>query len=75
MPQRRQLTPDGKAFCGYGRYGTNERYGVELKWNFRSLRLSMIKAISRQGGQAGILHMTSGREVIERLERHVIEPH
>ena len=37
--------------------------------------LLMIKAIRRQGRQTGVLHMASGREVVERLKRHVIEPH
>src|SRR5713226_2265077 len=35
----------------------------------------MIKAIRRQGRQAGVVHMASRREVVERLKRHVIEPH
>ena len=37
-------------------------------------RLSMIKAIRRQGGQTRVFDMASGREVVERLKRHVIEP-
>jgi hypothetical protein len=32
----------------------------------------MIKAIRRQGGQARVLDMASGREVIERLKHRVV---
>ena len=35
----------------------------------------MIKAIRRQGGQASVLDMASGREVIERLKHRVVESH
>ena len=35
----------------------------------------MIKAIGRQGGQARVLDMASGREVIEGLKRRVVESH
>jgi hypothetical protein len=37
--------------------------------------LLMIKAIRRQGGQASVLDMASGREVIQRLEHGVVESH
>ena len=33
----------------------------------------MIKTIRRQGGQAWVLHVASGREVIERLKHRVVE--
>ena len=33
----------------------------------------MLKPIGRQGGQASVLDMASGREVIERLKHRVVE--
>ena len=72
--QRSELCQEPGHTTGlFSRHGLRPRLAYQC--NVKSTNLSMIKAIRRQRRQAGVLHMASGREVVERLKRHVIEPH